>query len=159
MFNDFLNKAKEKVCLSGIVNRENDVRYNLDMLFLPAKKQGDVWVPDHFAAEWQMKGMIFDPKDICVAQQIEVGGSEGGNCWGGRAENYSRTDGLNEPFTALDDLLVFACPELTYVEFLALKKSGLIKTIEHEEAGYYGNHTKYVCNYLFLKDFYDWLQK
>ena len=68
------------------------------------------------------------------------GGREGGNCWGGQAESFSRLiadPGLGE---VLDSFLEQHVPQLSFLQYRKLQH--LVQLDSVSESGYYGNWTE-----------------
>lgn len=168
-FIDFLQSiVKMGFDLWGIVNE--DAEYYTKAKFLKLKSRPGVYEVDDWRTcslrdkailGWKIKEgkILCNLDDIYLIQEIETGGEDGGNCWGGRPERYSRPDALLEPFAALDKVLLELCPNLTYAEYVAMKKNGIIKEIEFTEEEYYGNSKDLLYRSVRLRDLYGFLSK
>lgn len=167
-FKDFLDHAaKVSPVLYGAVNDdcEREVRdMFVQLKHTPSGYEVDDWqigrLRDNARLGWPIKNnkVFCKAEDICLLQKLEIGGRDGGNCWGGEAESYSCQNVLLTPFGMLDALLLAACPELTYAAFLEMKKNGIIQEVEYTVTEYYGNATDFVYRSVKLKALYDWLQ-
>ena len=154
---EFLHKLKKTHKLWGMLNEDD--AHELEMPLAPVKLVKLKWTIDHYRAEWKKIETIFESKDLYLVQQIEVGGSSGGNCWGGESSRYINTEDLNKNFTDFEEALILLCPELTFANFLALRKDNIVKTQEHTEQEYYGDSTDFLYRYVSLKELYDQITK
>lgn len=153
--------------LHGILN--SDCEREIRDMFLQLKYTSDGYevddwqlgrLRDNSRLGWPIKNQKIFCKleDICLVQKIEVGGMDGGNCWGGEAESYSHHNALLAPFAALDSLLLAVCPDLTYAAFLEMKKQGIVQEVEYTITEYYGNSTDLVYRFVRLKALFDFLR-
>lgn len=96
------------------------------------------------------------PEEVLEKFQTKwrVGGLQGGNCWGGYADQGVEAD--NEPdLDTLDHFIEKYFPSLSFLQYKRLMK--LIKTDDETNYEYYGNYYIYRYKFLELKDLYDFL--
>lgn len=87
----------------------------------------------------------------------ETGGVRGGNCWGGEHETYY-SDEKEPDFEDLEKILEWRCPNLTFLQYKRICKK-VIKQDQYTVNDYYGNHTDYSENYVYLEDLYNTLKE
>lgn len=94
---------------------------------------------------------ILDSKDFngFVSDSWRVGGVNGGNCWGGQADQPVSADDPAE-LTILDEFLEQKMPTLSFLQYKKISK--FIKTQEWSCREYYGNYYEYKCCYITFED-------
>lgn len=105
------------------------------------REKGSIW-----------NGKYGPRKVICV--EWETGGAQGGNCWGDDAHYYSVSDNEKE-LSELYEILKLVCPNMTFLQFMDLKK--LIYYTTRTESEYYGNYTDYKRSNINVEDLWQYL--
>lgn len=98
------------------------------------------------------QGVWFQPNSVpikynehVITMRQETGGYSGGNCWGDSANPYTVRD-QPQDFLALNEVLKVVVPNITFLQYLDLKK--LVQTNEDTYQEYYGNSTDYLVSYI-----------
>lgn len=87
-----------------------------------------------------------------IVQRHEVGGAQGGNCWGDEAEYYQNTTSRSE-FLPLDPILKEVSPDISYLKYREIES--LIEEDSYTNSEYYGNYTEYEVRKLDILKLYD----
>jgi hypothetical protein len=87
-----------------------------------------------------------------------IGGTTGGNCWGGEA-NQSVTPDDEPDDVALDAILEKVCPSLTFLQYRKLMRAGLYEISDEYLREYYGNSTEERTRTLKLDVLYNTLKE
>jgi hypothetical protein len=86
-----------------------------------------------------------------IRNKVEIGGKEGGDCWGGEPEHYTRNE--EQEFKDLMKILESIAPKITFLQYKKLAK--LIYSYERIEYEYYGNYTEYRIEYIKLEELFE----
>jgi len=104
-------------------------------------------------------GSLYKTKKVplkVITKKIEIGGMEGGNCWGNEPELYTvNLDPDDLEFTEIDNILENVSPKISFLEYKKLQK--LIEKGEYTEREYYGNYIDYLVLELNVDKFYNFL--
>lgn len=100
-------------------------------------------------------GIPDDIKEHVVYMRWINGGIKGGSCWG--TKHHDREPDPKPRFKALDLVLKFIKPDLTFLQFREIEE--LIQSSEKTEFQYYGNRTEHAVEFIVLSDLYKKLQE
>lgn len=86
----------------------------------------------------------------------EIGGSEGGNCWGGRTKEYTKTTELNrDVFLMVYVQAVFETLGIPFTKEIKNQCRQKVKRSTVVKSEYYGNYYKYAVYRIALKDIFE----
>lgn len=92
-----------------------------------------------------------------LRHEVEIGGSSGGDCWGGTARDYSTGASAEFPKAALDAIVKALAPGLGWQAYAALLDR---RKISRRSVGeYYGNGTDYEAASLSYQEIFDALSE
>lgn len=139
---EFLNKVKE----SGVVVYFRDSEKG-DYHWSNPKEKWKTLVPKFNKLNSWAQGYSLPIEGLsdecCLRIEWTTGGTAGGS-WrdDGTEDKHYGVEGEPEPeFEALDKLLEFLCPSITFLQYK--KMSGIIKRESRHENEYYGNSTEH----------------
>jgi len=97
----------------------------------------------------------YGPRNI-LEKRIEIGGMQGGNCWGDEAKPYKRNLTQEDfEFDVIDNILEKICSSIPFLIYKKLQK--LYETYEYTESEYYGNCIYYQILRLDVDKLYQFL--
>ncbi len=95
-------------------------------------------------------------KEPVIYMRHETGGVSGGSCWDTSNPTYYSSKEEIPNFQALDLLLEYLCPNITYLTYK--KIDALIESNEEIEWEYYGNRTDYLIKFIRLSKMESFLE-
>jgi hypothetical protein len=99
----------------------------------------------------QPYGIPVDVKELVIYGRYKTGGTEGGDCWGGKSKSFTE-EPPKDRMKVLDLVLEVLCPNLSFLKFSELER--LIENNTETQREYYGNSTDYMIEYLPLSELY-----
>ena len=88
--------------------------------------------------------------------EYEIGGAEGGDCYGGESEEWS-SNAAPPDFEDLDNLLFKIAPSISFLQHKKLMRTLDLETSERRSNDYYGNYTDYRIKRVTLQNILDTL--
>lgn len=92
-----------------------------------------------------------------IWDSVDIGGSSGGNCWGGKSTNYSTGRSENDiKLKNFDNLIERLFPEISFIRYKKLINNVNFHTRNCDSyVDYYGNYSETLIKYISAKDLYD----
>lgn len=86
---------------------------------------------------------------LYIYGSVEMGGSSGGDCWGGSSSAYrTGLEESNAEVPELDSILEEISPDISFLKYKILINTIPWNTDTRYENEYYGNYTKYGYKYI-----------
>lgn len=102
----------------------------------------DSWYEGIFKEPYKIPN---DVKELVVYQRYEIGGAQGGNCWGGEAVAFTNRE-TREFSRILDVVMLELWPDIPHLLYSKLLR--MVNESTDSEWEYYGNYSDYVIRYL-----------
>ena len=91
--------------------------------------------------------------------RVAIGGSSGGNCWGGTSTPYRTGREASEAeVPTLDELIAELAPDISFIKYKVLVNSIQWQTTEYCSSDYYGNYRDYGYKYIDCNSLYEALE-